>query len=365
MSDIEQRIENLRSGSEGLPVQLREGLPPAYRMRADSHYVEQLDSHPASSISSIEAKAIEVRGDAPHPGADFIESIKRHGVLQPLLVQTRGGRYRLIAGRKRLAAALAAGLQEVPCILQRVDEDQAREIADATNLASLDAASGPAVASGPSSIDSAAESLAQSLSALASSANLLSAGSQLAQTVAASLVRAEASRALQLLLASRVLRSDIAIARARVPVKSIMDRALHVTAAERQLRGTDVRVNDGARDALVRGDEELLGGALASLITATIAFLGDLRGPVVLATSGRPDGRVSISVSQDSLTVPDTWIAHAFDASWPIATASPSTLVLMQSARRIAEAHGGQAVASSTETGTSFSLVLPLVLREM
>jgi ParB/RepB/Spo0J family partition protein len=365
MSDIEQRLENLRSGSEGPPGPFREGLPSAYRMRADSHYVEQLDSLPASTLTLLEPKAIEIRGDAPQPAADFVESIKRHGVLQPLLVQTRGGRYRLIAGRKRLTAAIAAGLQEVPCVLQRVDEEQARELAEATNLPSLDAPAATRVETGASSIDTAAESLAQSLSALASSANLLSGGSQLAQTVAASLVKAEASRALQLLLASRVLRGDIAIARARVPVKALIDRALQVTAAERHLRAIDVRISDGARDSHVRGDEELLGGALASLVTVTIAFLGDLRGPVVLATSGRPDGRVSVSVSQDSLTVPDAWIAQAFDASWPMATASASTLVLMQSSRRIAEGHGGQAVASSTETGTSFSLVLPLVLREM
>ena len=44
---------------------------------------------------------------------ELAEDIRQHGrVLQPLLVQMRGGRYRLIAGRKRLAAAVAAGLRE-------------------------------------------------------------------------------------------------------------------------------------------------------------------------------------------------------------------------------------------------------------
>jgi ParB family chromosome partitioning protein len=104
-------------------------------MRADAHYVEQLDSAPSSpSVRLIDARTIEVRGDDPRPAPPFIESIKRHGVLQPILVQTRGGRYRLIAGRKRLAAAIQAGLREVPCMVQRVDEEQAGLLAEATNL---------------------------------------------------------------------------------------------------------------------------------------------------------------------------------------------------------------------------------------
>ena len=134
VSDIEPGLEGLPA-IERSPVAVREGLPPAYRMRADAHYVEQLDSAPSSpSVRLIDARTIEVRGDEPRPAPTFVDSIKRHGVLQPILVQTRGGRYRLIAGRKRLAAAMAAGLREVPCLVQRVDEEQAGLMAEATNL---------------------------------------------------------------------------------------------------------------------------------------------------------------------------------------------------------------------------------------
>ncbi len=371
MSDIEQRSENLRQGAEGLPVPIREGLPPTFRMRADSHYVEELESTPLNSaVKLVDARSIEVRGDEPHPAVDFVESIKQHGILQPLLVQTRGGRYRLIAGRKRLAAAIAAGLREVPCLVQRVDEDQAIALAEATNLPSVSASgvvgTATSLSAVPATVDAAAEALAQSLSALASSANLLSGGSQLTQTVAADLVRAEAARALQLLLAGRVLRGDVAIARTRVPVKVIVDRAMQITAAERHLRGADVRLNvEGTRDAIVRGDEELLSGAVAGLMMTTVVLVGDLRGPVVLTTSARPDGRIAMTVSQESLTVPESWIAATFDTPWPIATATSSGLLLMQAARRIAEAHGGDAIATSTESGISVSIVLPVALREM
>jgi ParB-like chromosome segregation protein Spo0J len=47
-------------------------------------------------------------------------------------VRRHAGRYQLIGGRKRLAAALAAGIGEVPCIVRDVDEAGAAALAEAT-----------------------------------------------------------------------------------------------------------------------------------------------------------------------------------------------------------------------------------------
>jgi ParB family chromosome partitioning protein len=335
-------------------------------MRADPHYVEQLDATPSSPpVRLIEARTIEVRGDEPRPAAPFVESIRRHGVLQPLLVQPRGSRYRLIAGRKRLAAAIAAGLREVPCLVQRVDEEQAGLLADATNLPAHEAPPAAKTLTPPPAAAGASEQLAQSLLALASSANLLSGGSPLTVAVAADLVRAEAARALQLLLATRILRDEVPVARVKVPVKTVLDRAMQLTVAERRLRGTEVIVSaEGLRDAAVRGDEELLASAVAGLVMATVGIVGEKGGPTTL-TAGVKEGRVLVAVSQDSLSVPETWVERSFEAAWPLATVATGTLALMQSARRVAELHGGQASAASAESGTSFTLSLPLVAREM
>jgi len=339
-------------------------------MRADAHYVEQLDSAPSSpSVRLIDARTIEVRGDEPRPAPTFVDSIKRHGVLQPILVQTRGGRYRLIAGRKRLAAAMAAGLREVPCLVQRVDEEQAGLMAEATNLPSQEqAASGRPAASTVVPAErgaGATEQLAQSLLALASSANLLSGGSPLTTAVAADLVRAEAARALLLLLASRVLRDEVPVSRLRVPVRTVIERAMQLTQPERRLRATEVHVlADSVRDGAVRGDEELLASALAGLVMATVGLVGEKGGPTTLSASIK-DGRVTFAVVQESLSVPASWVDRTFDAVWPVATTAAGTLALMQSARRIGELHGGTATAASIDSGTSFNLVLPLVAREM
>lgn len=370
MSEIEPGLESVPT-PERPPVAIREGLPPAYRMRADAHYVEQLDAPESPSVRLIDARTIEVRGDDPRPAASFVESIKRHGVLQPILVQTRGGRYRLIAGRKRLAAAISAGLREVPCLVQRVDEEQAGQLAEATNLPAQEAAA-PAArpAAAPAGLpversSGATDQLAQSLLALASSANLLSGGSPLTVAVAADLVRAEAARALQLLLASRVLRDEVPVSRLKVPVRTVIDRAMQVTMAERRLRATEVVVlADGIRDAAVRGDEELLASALAGLLMATVSLVGEKGGPTTLTASIK-DGRATFAVAQASLSVPDSWVERTFDVAWPIANSATGTLALMQSARRIAELHAGTVSATSIESGTSFNLTLPLVAREM
>ncbi|HET9270288.1 MAG TPA: ParB N-terminal domain-containing protein [Vicinamibacterales bacterium] len=375
MSEIEPGLESVPTPER--PPVIREGLPPAYRMRADAHYVEQLDAPASPSVRLIDARTIEVRGDEPRPAASFVESIKRHGVLQPILVQTRGGRYRLIAGRKRLAAAIAAGIREVPCLVQRVDEEQAGQMAEATNLPAQDAVAPPPQEAGkarPSAAPAAlpversagaSDQLAQSLMALASSANLLSGGSPLTVAVAADLVRAEAARALQLLLASRVLRDEVPVSRLKVPVRTVIDRAMQMTLAERRLRATEVQVvADGVRDAAVRGDEELLASALAGLVMATVSLVGEKGGPTTVTVSVK-EGRATFAVAQESLSVPESWVERTFDASWPITNAATGTLSLMQSARRIAELHAGTVSATAIESGTSFNLSLPALAREM
>ncbi|MDO4935217.1 MAG: ParB/RepB/Spo0J family partition protein [Phascolarctobacterium sp.] len=65
---------------------------------------------------------------------ELADSIKRYGILQPLLVSQDDGNYILIAGERRLRAAKLAGLTEVPCVLGEYDDKQKAEIALIENL---------------------------------------------------------------------------------------------------------------------------------------------------------------------------------------------------------------------------------------
>ena len=61
-------------------------------------------------------------------------SIKSYGILNPLTVRLRCGKYELVAGERRLRAAKLAGLEEVPCILIDVNMEYASLIALVENL---------------------------------------------------------------------------------------------------------------------------------------------------------------------------------------------------------------------------------------
>ena len=65
---------------------------------------------------------------------ELVESVKVHGILQPLLVREVGSKFELIAGERRLRAAQAALLKKVPVIVVEATDEKALEIALIENL---------------------------------------------------------------------------------------------------------------------------------------------------------------------------------------------------------------------------------------
>ena len=65
---------------------------------------------------------------------ELAESIRRHGILQPLSVRRVGTVYELIAGERRLRAGQMAGLTEIPCIVMSMDERESGMAALVENL---------------------------------------------------------------------------------------------------------------------------------------------------------------------------------------------------------------------------------------
>lgn len=70
--------------------------------------------------------------------ASLSASIRNHGILQPLVVRAQGDRYQLIAGERRLRAAQAAGLNEVPVRLVDFNDQQVLEAALVENMQRTD-----------------------------------------------------------------------------------------------------------------------------------------------------------------------------------------------------------------------------------
>ena len=87
---------------------------------------------PAVSIRPNPAQPRKVfKSDALDELAD---SIRQHGILQPLSVRRMGNAYELIAGERRLRAAQIAGVTDIPCIIMRMDEKESGMAALIENL---------------------------------------------------------------------------------------------------------------------------------------------------------------------------------------------------------------------------------------
>ena len=92
-------------------------------------------------ISKLKISLIDPKRDQPRKHFDkealeqLAESIKEHGLLQPILVREYGdGRYQIIAGERRFRACKLAGLTEIPAIVVERDDKSAAQIALIENI---------------------------------------------------------------------------------------------------------------------------------------------------------------------------------------------------------------------------------------
>ena len=87
---------------------------------------------PARSIRPNPAQPRKVF--QPEALQELADSIRRHGILQPLSVRRVGSTYELIAGERRLRAAQLAGLTELPCLVLKMDDQESGIAAMVENL---------------------------------------------------------------------------------------------------------------------------------------------------------------------------------------------------------------------------------------
>jgi len=92
-----------------------------------------------------EVKQIPVRDIVPSPYQprsvfdderieELCQTIKTHGIIQPIVVRVRNGKYELIAGERRWRAVTKLGLDNIPAIVREINDSQAASIALIENL---------------------------------------------------------------------------------------------------------------------------------------------------------------------------------------------------------------------------------------
>jgi len=86
-------------------------------------------------VAEIKANPHQPRTDFNQEALeDLTNSIKEHGILQPLIVTLSESGYQLIAGERRLRAAHILGLETVPAVVREAEEQQKLELALVENL---------------------------------------------------------------------------------------------------------------------------------------------------------------------------------------------------------------------------------------
>lgn len=86
-------------------------------------------------IVDIEPNTTQARKTFKEESIDELaNSIKNYGVLQPIIVESKGKYYRIIAGERRWRAAKKAGLDTIPCLIRDEDEQKNKEISLIENI---------------------------------------------------------------------------------------------------------------------------------------------------------------------------------------------------------------------------------------
>lgn len=106
----------------------------------DGKEVKAVENNRDKAVKSISISLIDPNKGQPRKKFDeealneLASSIKIHGVLQPILVVERNGRYLIVAGERRFRASKIAGLKEIPCLVADFNDSEIKEISIIENL---------------------------------------------------------------------------------------------------------------------------------------------------------------------------------------------------------------------------------------
>lgn len=109
---------------------------PAPEMNSDGTPGEKVQQVP---ISSIVPSPLQPRTEfAPEALQELLDSIRQHGIIQPLIVRMVAGKYELIAGERRWRASQQLGLAEAPVIVRQASDRDVLELSLIENLQRAD-----------------------------------------------------------------------------------------------------------------------------------------------------------------------------------------------------------------------------------
>jgi hypothetical protein len=211
-----------------------------------------------------------------------------------------------------------------------------------------------------SSGDQAVAELTRCLRTLELSPSLLGqSGSPLANSVTLNLIRAESRRAACFLQAVRVMRDDIGACPKRLAIHDVVTRVLQAVEPERCLRNIALKPQLMPSHSGVHADEDLLIGALVSVLLATFALVDGTDVPVSVSARVNPQAEFSFLVTQNGINASGAWTASAPEDA--AGQQSGESVVLITAARRAAEACGGKMTVTAAGCGSDIHIAVPTI----
>jgi ParB family chromosome partitioning protein len=108
-------------------------------MRHDAHYVDTLTNSAGTPIGRlVPIERIDPNPEQPRQVmgdlSELMASIAEKGIIEPLVVRQRNGRFQIVAGERRYQAAVQVGLRELPVVIREVDDTEIIEVALVENI---------------------------------------------------------------------------------------------------------------------------------------------------------------------------------------------------------------------------------------
>ena len=132
-----------RNSKKGLGKGIDSLIPMGSEIENITKPVKKAKNEPKTNENGvIELKVNQIEPNREQPRKNFDEdalqeladSIKKHGIIQPLVVQKKGEYYEIIAGERRWRAAKIAGLKHIPVVIKDYSEQEMVEIALIENI---------------------------------------------------------------------------------------------------------------------------------------------------------------------------------------------------------------------------------------
>lgn len=119
---------------------LGKGLSALIPKEAEENETIKSNDSYNGKIMKIKLSEIEPNENQPRKEFDkykiqeLAESIKRVGIIQPILVRKKDSKYEIIAGERRYRATKLVGLEEIPCIIKKEDDKKSTEMSLVENI---------------------------------------------------------------------------------------------------------------------------------------------------------------------------------------------------------------------------------------